>query len=69
MSILITDVSGDRSIEVEGGNRLLPESVFITTSMGDCYEFNRIDLIRALKKEFDLLEPLEIGLERLLSAA
>lgn len=68
MSVSITDVSGERSIEIEGDNRLLRDSVFITTSMGDCYEFRRVDIIRAITKEFDLNEPLEIGLERLLSA-
>ena len=68
MSVKINDARGERYIVVEGDNERLSESVFIMGPLGFCMEFDRDTFLRAIKEEFTLIEPLEVGLERFMAS-
>lgn len=70
MTVQLQNVYRDRTVEIEGTNPRLPDSVFIADEIhGFCIEVNRAEFISAVKREFGLLEPLEIGIERFLTIA
>lgn len=70
MTVRLHNVFQDRSIEIDGTHQKLPNSVFIEDKgHGFCIEFDRAEFIAAIKAEFGLFEPLEVGLERFLATA
>lgn len=66
MTVTIKDMTGARTLELDGTNAGSPNSVFMEMADGTCYEFDRGLFVHAVKREFRLLEALEIGAERLL---
>lgn len=69
MTMRLQNVFHDRVVEIEGTHRSLPNSVFIADEAhGFCIEIDKAEFIAAVKKEFGLLEPLEIGVERFLAS-
>ena len=59
MTTQISDFETTRSFELQGDNRGLPGSVFLTGSDGFCMEFDRATFIAAVSAEFGLVDPLE----------
>lgn len=70
MTVRLENVFGDRNIEIQGDHAKLANSVFIEDKgHGFCIEIDKAAFLAAVKAEFGLVEPLEIGMERFFAAA
>ena len=70
MTVRLTNVFNDREVEIQGDHSKLTGSVFIEDKgHGFCIEVDKAAFIAAIKEEFGLLEPLEVGIERFFAAA
>jgi hypothetical protein len=65
--VIIKDIEGIRTLEINGNNEHLPNSVFLIA--GDhCIELDRATLVRAFMKEMLLWEPVHFEAERYLAS-
>ena len=63
----IGDIDGGRTLEIDGTNEHLPDSVFLI--VGElCVEFDRATLLRAFMMELGLWETVSMGAERYLAS-
>jgi hypothetical protein len=63
--VKIGDIDGSRTLDIDGRNELLPDSVFITFE-DHCIELDRATLMRAFMMEMGIWETVSMGAERYL---
>lgn len=64
--MIIKDIEGIRTLEIDGHNEQLPDSVFLITD-DHCIELDRATLVKAFLKEMLLWEPVHFEAQRYLA--